>query len=81
MSHRQVWSWWWQLQQWWLSSSFLSVTCCGEAFRSLGVQAVEGLILGGALFLLDEGGEEKERKKIAMGKEGFPGTRSALLAV
>jgi hypothetical protein len=30
------------------------------------------LILVSALFLLDGGGEEKERKKITMEKEGFP---------
>jgi hypothetical protein len=38
---------------------------------------VEDLIVIGALFPLDGGGEEKERKKeerkkITMGKEGFP---------
>jgi hypothetical protein len=67
MSHRQVWSWWWQLRQWWQPSCFFIVTCCGEAFHGLGVQGVKGLILVGALFLLD-GGEEKERKKIAVGR-------------
>jgi hypothetical protein len=36
--------------------------CCGEAFPSLGVQGVKGLILVGALFLLYGGGEERERK-------------------
>jgi hypothetical protein len=36
--------------------------CCGKAFPSLGVQGVKGLILVGALFLLD-GGEERKRKK------------------
>jgi hypothetical protein len=37
--------------------------CCGEAFPSLGVQGVEGLILVGALFPLDGGGEKKRGKK------------------
>jgi hypothetical protein len=34
-------------------SKYLSVMCCGEAFHGLRVQGVEGLILVGALFLLD----------------------------
>jgi hypothetical protein len=33
------------------TSSFLSVTCFGEAFHRLGVQGVDGLILLGALLL------------------------------
>jgi hypothetical protein len=71
-----------------LAGRFLSVTYCGEAFPSLGVQGVEGLIMVGALFLLDREGEEKERKekkeerkKIAVGKEGFPRSGPTLLAV
>jgi hypothetical protein len=50
MSQKQVWSQWWQLRQWWHPSSFLSVTCCGEAFHRLGVKGVEDLILVGAYF-------------------------------
>jgi hypothetical protein len=52
-------------------SNFLSVTCCGEAFSGLEFQGIKGLILVSALFLLD-GGEERERKKITVGKEDFP---------
>jgi hypothetical protein len=37
--------------QWWEPSCFLSVTWHGEAFRGLGVQAVEVLIFLAALFL------------------------------
>jgi hypothetical protein len=55
MSHRQ-------------SPDFLSVMCCGEAFPGLGVQGVEGLILVGALFLLD-GGRRREGKKKEKRKE------------
>jgi hypothetical protein len=40
---------------------------CGEAFHKLRAQSVEGLILAGALFLLDGGrrreGKIKEKKK------------------
>jgi membrane protein implicated in regulation of membrane protease activity len=60
-----------------------------EAFLGLWVQGVEGLILVGALFLLD--GRRRERKekekrkerriKITMGKEGLPGAGPSLLAV
>jgi hypothetical protein len=39
------------------------------------------LILVGTLFLHDGGGEEKERKKITVGKEDFPGARPTLMAV
>jgi hypothetical protein len=39
------------------------------------------LILVGALFLLDGGGEKKERKKITMGKKVFPRAGPTLLAV
>jgi hypothetical protein len=46
--------------------------CCREAFSSLGVQGVEGLILVSALFLLDGGGEKKERKINCHGEGGFP---------
>jgi hypothetical protein len=48
MSHRQLWRW--RQRQ---PPNFLSVTCCGEAFPRVGVQGVRGLILVGALFLLD----------------------------
>jgi hypothetical protein len=50
--------------------NFLSVMYCGEAFPSLAIQGVEGLILVGALFLFDGGGEEKERKKKRGKKKG-----------
>jgi hypothetical protein len=63
------------------ASSFLSVTCCGEAFPSQGVQVVEGMILVGALFPLDGGEEEKERKKNCHEEGGFPGAGPTLLAV
>jgi hypothetical protein len=46
---------------------------CGEAFLGLGVQGVEGLILVGALFPLDGGGEEKERKKDCHGEGNCQG--------
>jgi hypothetical protein len=81
MSCRQVWSLQWQQWQWWQPSSFLSVACCGEDFHGLGVHCVKALILVGALFPLDGGEEEKERKKTAMGKEGFPRAGPSLLAV
>jgi hypothetical protein len=42
--------------------------CCGEAFHGLGNWGVEDLILVGALFPLDGRGEEKERKKLALGR-------------
>jgi hypothetical protein len=42
---------------------------------------VKDLLLVSALFSLDGRGEEKERKRIAMGKEGFPGAGPTLLAV
>jgi hypothetical protein len=56
--------------------------CYGKAFHGIGVQGFESLILLGALFLLDGGGEEKERgKKITMGREGFPRPGLNLLTV
>jgi hypothetical protein len=45
-----------------MAPHFLSVTY-GEAFHGLGVQGVKGLILVGALFLLDGGRRRKEKKK------------------
>jgi hypothetical protein len=54
--------------QWQQPPNFLTVTCCGEVFPSL-------------CFLLDGGEEEKERKKITIGKEGFPRAGPTLLAL
>jgi hypothetical protein len=71
MSHRQVWCRWRQLQQWWQSPNFFSVTCCGESFPSILVQGVEGLILVGALFLLDGGKKKKSTwwRRVSPGRD------------
>jgi hypothetical protein len=61
--------------------NFLSVKCCGEAFLRLGAQGVEGLILVGALFLIDgrrrrerqiKRKEERKKKKNCHGEIRFP---------
>jgi hypothetical protein len=50
--------------------NFLSIISCRESFHGLGVQDVEGLILIGALFPLDERRREgkKKKEKITLGK-------------
>jgi hypothetical protein len=50
--------------------NFLSIISCRESFHGLGVQDVEGLILIGALFPLDERRREgkKKKEKITQGK-------------
>jgi hypothetical protein len=71
-----------------MAPNFFHVRWHGEAFHGLGVQSVEGLILVGALFMLD-GGKRREKKKIrkedrkkfTMGKEGFLEDGPALLAM
>jgi hypothetical protein len=65
-----------------MAPDFLTVTWHREDFPGLGVQGVKGLILDGALSLLDRGMKREEKKKtMAMGKEGFPRAGHALLAV
>jgi hypothetical protein len=62
--------------------NFLHVMWSGVAFHWLRVQNFENLILVIALFPPDGGKRRKERrKKIGMGKEGFPRAGPALLAV
>jgi hypothetical protein len=46
-----------------MASNFLSVTWHGEAFHGLGVQVVKSLILVDALFPLDGGRREGEKKE------------------
>jgi hypothetical protein len=45
-----------------MAPNFFSVRWHGEAFHGLGVQSIDGLILVGALFML-EGGKRREGKK------------------
>jgi hypothetical protein len=68
-----------------MAPNFVSIAWLWEAFHGLGIQDVKSLILVGGLFPLDAGrrreGKKKEKKKIAVGKEGFALAGPTLLAV